>query len=196
MSRLPNSRLPNQPYFRKPFTTESTVSTEDPQRTARGSFPICRFRREIADRVFGRDELEALRHPAFVTGFDESQLYNWLSLQNAVFRPSTRPWTQADFQRELVARSHWNPDHLLLARWSSDLLGSVYLEVHPGEQVAQVHWLAVANDARRQSIGTLLMEKARQLAAAHGATFLQAETLARWHSAIGFYQRLGFERLD
>lgn len=172
------------------------MSTEEPQRTTGGRSPICHFRREIANRPFWLAETAVPWLPTRVTGFEEGQLHDWLALQNAVFRPTTRPWTRADFQRELVSRSHWNPEHLLLARGSADLLGSVYLEVHPGESVAQVHWLAVASDARRQAIGTRLMEKARQLATAHGATFLQAETLAAWHAAIRFYQRLGFERLD
>ncbi len=179
-----------------PLTTEGTVSTEKSPRSTRGSAPVCLFRREIATRPLWIAESEVRSYPVLVTGFEEAQLHDWLRLQNAIFRPATRPWTQADFQRDLAARPHWNPDHLLLARRSSDLLGSVYLEVHPGEQVAQVHWLAVAKEARRQAIGALLMEKARLLASAHGATFLQAETLAAWDAAIRFYQRLGFERLE
>jgi HAD superfamily hydrolase (TIGR01457 family) len=77
----------------------------------------------------------------------------------------------------------------LVAERSGQIVGTVAIELVPEEAMGHLRSLAVAEDARSERIGTLLVARAVRLAGERGADVVHAVT----ETAASFFERLGFE---
>lgn len=81
---------------------------------------------------------------------------------------------------------------IAVSRTESDVLGYLTLRSDPVHQIAFVHDLVVSRPYRRHSIGTRLLNVARQWAKEHDLTRLTAEIQTKNFPAIAFCQNAGF----
>jgi GNAT superfamily N-acetyltransferase len=117
----------------------------------------------------------------------------WLAMRNravAELIPMPRPWTEADFHRQMTAADGWRNDCTWVAETNDKLVGSVTLARRGS--LAVVHWLVVDPAWRRQGIAGRLMAKCEQAAWQQGHHQIGVETHKNWRAAVEFYMRLGY----
>lgn len=126
----------------------------------------------------------------------------WLELRERAFagaRASVRPWDEADFEQEFLAKPWWRPEHLWFAEargsrgtWSP--VGTVALALRGAGNAARpvVHWLAVLPAWRRRGVGRLLMSVLEARAWELGYREVWLETHAAWEEAVRLYRALGY----
>ena len=125
---------------------------------------------------------------------DPGEVDAWLSIQNEAFNGRARPWTRADFDRELQQRSWFRANHLWLAQPAGcDMpVGTIALELEDRSLVGRIHWLAVRPVWQCQGIGRRLVEELEQECWQRGGRRIALETLGSWETVIRFYQSLGY----
>lgn len=123
----------------------------------------------------------------------------WLELRDRAMAdqtPHARPWSETDFQSEMLIKSWWRQDRSWLAISTEDqcLVGGVTLAVREGsaQAVPVVHWLVVDPAWRRCGIGTLLISHLERAAWDDGWREIELETHAGWTAAVAFYQSMGY----
>jgi GNAT superfamily N-acetyltransferase len=122
-----------------------------------------------------------------------------------------RPEDQAAAQALILAglEEHWgyidptkNPDlddidstyahATFLVAWQGDVLIGTGALIRDGDGVARIVRMSVAKRARRQGVGTLILERLCERARALGYRQIVLETTSTWEDAIAFYERNGF----
>ena len=90
--------------------------------------------------------------------------------------------------------------HTLAADGGESVVGVASFWIKPdlahGDTVVEMPMLAVAEDARRQGVGTLLMKEVRELASEHGASIIELIATPNNEAARKFYRSLGFVETD
>jgi GNAT superfamily N-acetyltransferase len=130
----------------------------------------------------------------------------WLALRERAMadeRPTVRPWTSADFEREMTGKSWWRGDHCWVAidaeatRAERPIIGTATLSLREGAAgiVPVVHWLLVDPAWRRRGVGRLLMAHLELAAWDTGWREVQLETHAGWSAALAFYHSMGYAPL-
>lgn len=131
----------------------------------------------------------------------EADIPIWLALRAAAFAGSSigvRPWTLADFEREILAKSWWRPEAIWFVeavdRESALAIGTATLarRGRVGKDRAVIHWLAVLPEFRRRGVGRLLVAQLERLVWRGGERELALETHDAWTEAVAFYQALGY----
>lgn len=161
--------------------------------------PILHFRKELGTPPVAK----SASNVAVRTIEVPSDVAMWLQLHNraiAALTPTPRPWTTADFQAEMLAKTWWSADRCWIAEASDSphtaptMIGSVTLAERVGAQgsVPVVHWLIVDPTWRNRGIGRMLMNCLEQTAWDAGHREVQLETHAGWSAAIAFYQSIGY----
>jgi GNAT superfamily N-acetyltransferase len=137
-----------------------------------------------------------------VRTFEARDIEPWLALRTRAARglsPSVRPWSADDFRSEMLKKPWWQSDYTWLATSSVDpsVIGVVTLANREGTEatVPVVHWLLVDPDWRRRGIARMLMSHLEMAAWDVGYRDVQLETHADWHSAVAFYQSIGYAAL-
>lgn len=149
----------------------------------------------------------------------------WLALRRRAFareRLGVTEWSAIDFEREMLSKWWWRPEHFWLAETGDAetrdaspsglpssglqsiggavprLVGSVILARRgPAENSRPVaHWLAVLPEFRRHGVGRLLISALERACWDAGEREVWLETHAAWRAAAGFYQSLGYRPLD
>ena len=125
----------------------------------------------------------------------------WLALRAASFADSSRPvrpWTRADFAREISGKPWWRPEAVWFVERIDRVpplpIGTAVLARRgpAGAGVPVIHWLAVLPDYRRQGVGRLLVAQLESLAWQSGEREIALETHASWTAAVAFYRALGY----
>ncbi|NIP87228.1 MAG: GNAT family N-acetyltransferase [Planctomycetales bacterium] len=123
----------------------------------------------------------------------------WLEIREQAFaseRPAVRPWTVADFTREVLAQPWWSPAGLWLAEDVQEgrAVGTVIRawRGRRGQRRPVVHWLAVLPAWRRRGLGRRLLAHLEDACWQEGHRQIQLETHAHWRAAVGAYRALGF----
>ena len=137
------------------------------------------------------DEPDSLQVPC------ASDVDAWLAIQNAAFRGRPRPWSRADFERELQQRGWFRPELVWLAEpceaaQPGTSVGTIALELPDEALTGRIHWLAVGEQWQRQGIGRRLVERLERECWQRGGRRVVLETLGHWISVIGFYESLGY----
>ena len=117
----------------------------------------------------------------------------WLQLRERAFAdesPAPRPWTPADFEREIWSK-HWcGPTAIWLAE-SQGLVGSVILARRADNRPA-VNWLMVDPAQRSRGIAGLLLAALELAVWAEGGREVVLETHVHWTRAVRFYRTKGY----
>jgi GNAT superfamily N-acetyltransferase len=123
----------------------------------------------------------------------------WLALRDRAMagqKPPARPWSERDFQSEMVSKPWWSANRTWLAMSAPDqrLMGSVTLAMRQGatRTVPVVHWLLVEPALRRRGVGRLLMAQLERSAWDAGWRQIELETHAGWDAAMAFYHSIGY----
>ena len=82
-------------------------------------------------------------------------------------------------------------DHVSVRDGKGRLVGVGRLHLN-SESEAQIRFMAVAEDAQRQGVGRVIVQRLEQLADDHG---VQRIVLNARDIAVGFYERLGYTSL-
>jgi ribosomal protein S18 acetylase RimI-like enzyme len=89
---------------------------------------------------------------------------------------------------------------VLVAEGESGIVGAASLWIKPdlahGDTVVEVPMLVVADDARRQGVGRLLVEEVQGVAAAEDAAIIELVAARNNAAARAFYRDLGFVETD
>lgn len=89
---------------------------------------------------------------------------------------------------------------VLVAEVGGDVVGAVSLWIKPdlahGDKVVEIPMLVVADRARRQGVGRLLVEEARSIVAAEDAALIELVATRENETARAFYHALGFIETD
>lgn len=98
------------------------------------------------------------------------------------------PWTE-----ESIRESFGNPDarFFVAKNEQNEVVG--YISYYQVRDEAFINNVAVTASARRQHVGTALVEEALKTAKGEGASFLSLEVRLSNAPAIALYQKLGFE---
>ena len=83
--------------------------------------------------------------------------------------------------------------YLLVAEEQGKMLGYIEVILQAERDMGLIHSLVVAPNARRQGVGTALLNAAAQLARRQGLSALLLETQTKNYPAISFCQKNGFE---
>ncbi|MNV42125.1 Acetyltransferase (GNAT) family protein [compost metagenome] len=88
--------------------------------------------------------------------------------------------------------------HYFVAKENDTIAGGCGIYPTEGlpEGCVELVKLYLSKDFRSQGLGKKLMERSIEAAKAEGFTELYLETLPELHTAVGLYERLGFEYLD
>jgi GNAT superfamily N-acetyltransferase len=131
-----------------------------------------------------------------------AEVPQWLALRERAMAgqiPASRPWTRADFEREMIAKSWWRSDWSWVAvphavQGGQPLAGAVTLAMRAGDAkaVPVVHWLIVDPAYRRRGVGRLLMAHLERAAWDAGWREVELETHAGWEAAVQFYHSIGY----
>ncbi len=120
----------------------------------------------------------------------------WLALRRGAFAKEefgVRPWTRAECEREILAKSWWKPNRMWLAENDDQtLVGTVTLAERGAGAKPVVHWLAVLPPWRRLGVGSLLMTALEAHVWDHGERRIWLDTHARWRSALALYEARGY----
>lgn len=128
----------------------------------------------------------------------------WLDTRQRAFakeRVGIGRWTQADFDREFLAKPWWSPEHMWFAvprepAAAEKAVGTVTLArrgIGPDSRPV-VHWLAVLPAWRRHGIGRLLVRTLEIACWDAGEREVLLETHAAWEKAAALYDSLGYAR--
>lgn len=134
---------------------------------------------------------------------DTRDIDTWLEIRRRAFareRVGVREWTQADFEREFLAKPWWGVERMWFAEASDAAgaeacpIGTVALADRQGDEavVSAVHWLAVVPGYRKQGVGRLLMAALETYCWGQGRTEIALETHSKWERAVKFYRGLGY----
>jgi ribosomal protein S18 acetylase RimI-like enzyme len=104
----------------------------------------------------------------------------------------TRPWNDplAD-----LAQARATPTSTVLAGHVGGVLVATVMAGYDGHR-GWIYYLAVAPEARRTGLGRRMMQAAEAWLRARGAPKIQLMVRNDNAGAVGFYERLGFERQD
>jgi GNAT superfamily N-acetyltransferase len=127
----------------------------------------------------------------------------WLDLRRRAFarqKIGVRDWDAADFAREFLAKSWWQPEVMWFAEASRGPLlaaatvGTVTLARRGDGPEAKpvVHWLAVLPSHRGRGIARELIATLEATVWDAGGRQVWLETHAQWSEAVGLYQALGY----
>ncbi len=123
----------------------------------------------------------------------------WLQIQRAAWEPlrGARPWVEADFRREWLARPAWRSDQILLAYERprpTQTVGAIGYRpsVHDPDTTGCLLWLAVVPAWQRRGAGRLLVATLERQCYTAGLRQLELETLDGWTAAVALYQQLGY----
>ena len=117
----------------------------------------------------------------------------WLQLRQKAFAdesPAPRPWTPADFEREVLSKPWYNPTGIWLVE-STNLIGSVILARRADNRPA-VNWLMVDPAERGRGIGGLLLAALELAVWEEGGREVVLETHAHWTRGVKFYRSRGY----
>lgn len=97
--------------------------------------------------------------------------------------------------RKMLASPEWT---FLLAEEKKRKVGLLVLLILPslyhGGNYAAITELMVENDFQGKGVGEILVDEAKRLARAQGCAELDVSVEVQNEKAIGFYQKLGFEK--
>ena len=164
---------------------------------------IAQLTRRLVERP-AVPELDGVTVRNFAGGDD---VETWLELRHRAFareRLGVRRWDAADFEREFLAKSWWNPEHMWLAEAKGMLasapspVGTVTLALRGSGDEAKpaVHWLAVLPRWRRRGIARLLLANLEAVCWDLGYRQVWLETHTAWSAAMRFYDRQGYRAAD
>ncbi|MGB3632718.1 MAG: GNAT family N-acetyltransferase [Rubrobacteraceae bacterium] len=129
---------------------------------------------------------------------DEEAIYK-LSCALATAVGDSRPDSEAVKER-LLELLDVPSARTLVAEGEEGILGVMSFWVKPdlahGDLVVEIPMLAVAEEARRQGVGKLLIQKAQEVASEHGASLIELIATPGNTSAREFYRSLGFVETD
>ena len=117
----------------------------------------------------------------------------WLQLRERAFAdesPAPRPWTPADFEREILSKPWYRPTAIWLAE-STNLVGSVILARRTDNRPA-VNWLMVDPVERGRGIAGLLLAALELAVWEEGGREVVLETHANWTRAVRCYCSNGY----
>lgn len=127
----------------------------------------------------------------------------WLGLRQAAFadqQPAVRPWTEADFAREMTGQPWWRPERMWLTEVAQSggpprLVGSPILTERGSGASAlpALHWLMVSPEMRGRGVAACLLAHAEAACWDDGRLEIVLETHAGWLPAVRFYERHGYE---
>lgn len=120
----------------------------------------------------------------------EADLFEIMALETACF--GSDAWSEQNMHLELV--SHHT--HYFTVRSEERLVAFAGLSKVGSSDQSDVQTIAVDTDFRGQKLGLELMQKLLETAVAAGAKETFLEVRADNPSAIGLYQKLGFEQID
>lgn len=128
--------------------------------------------------------------------FTPGDVAGWRSLRTRAFAaetPAVRPWTEADFAREMTSKPWWRDEHTWLATPDdapAKLIGAVTLALRKDMPI--VHWLMVDPAWRSRGIGAMLIHRVEQAVWKHGERKIRLETHKNWQFAVALYTKLGY----
>jgi GNAT superfamily N-acetyltransferase len=131
-----------------------------------------------------------------VRTFAPRDVAGWLALRFRAFSDelrAVRPWSEADFAREMTAKSWWRDDHTWIATPSDrpeELIGAVTLAMR--KDAAIVHWLMVDPDWRRRGVGRQLVTRLERTVWDNGGREVRLESHRHWRRAMLLYAKLGY----
>ena len=131
-----------------------------------------------------------------VRTFTPADAPGWLALRMRAFAtetPAVRPWTDADFAREMTAKPWWRAEHTWLATPDdapANLIGAVTLARRKVTPI--LHWLMVDPEWRRRGIGAMLIHRLEQAVWKNGDREIRLETHKNWQFAVELYAKLGY----
>ncbi|CAN5746288.1 GNAT family N-acetyltransferase [soil metagenome] len=103
-------------------------------------------------------------------------------------------------RKRLLELLQMQPAHILVAEGEEGILGVMSFWIKPdlahGDTVVEIPMLAVAEEARRQGVGKLLIQKAQKVASEHGAGLIELIATPDNANAREFYRSLGFVETD
>ena len=103
-------------------------------------------------------------------------------------------------RRRLEELLRENGARVFVAEVGGEVAGVVSLWIKPdlahGDAVVEVPMLAVAEDHRRNGVGSLLMARVREIAAQHDASLVELVATRSNVAARDFYKSLGFVEAD
>jgi GNAT superfamily N-acetyltransferase len=111
--------------------------------------------------------------------------------------PRARPWSEGDFQLEMLSKSWWSAKRTWVAVEANRrecVVGAVTRALREGmaSSIPVVHWLLVDPSWRRRGVGRLLISYLELAAWNDGWREIELETHAGWASAMAFYQSIGY----
>ncbi|MEK6248241.1 MAG: GNAT family N-acetyltransferase, partial [Planctomycetales bacterium] len=114
----------------------------------------------------------------------------WIDIQQQAFesaRPAARPWSRADFTKNMLKQSWWSPQRMWFAEEvnTSAAIGTVTLAMRSGKSgvLPVVHWLAVAPRWRRLGIARLLLSHLEATCWDQDLREIRLETHNGWQKA-------------
>ena len=117
----------------------------------------------------------------------------WLQLRERAFAdesPVPRPWTPADFERNVLSKPWYSPTGIWLAE-SQGFVGSVILARRVDNRPA-VNWMMVDPAQRGRGIAGLLLAALEIAVWKEGGREVVLETHAHWTRAVRFYSSQGY----
>lgn len=104
-----------------------------------------------------------------------------------------RPWSEADFAREMTSKPWWRDERTWMATPDdapTELIGAVTLAMRKDTPI--VHWLMVDPEWRRRGIAQQLLTHLERAVWEHGDREVRLETHKNWQFAVELYTKLGY----
>lgn len=156
--------------------------------------------RQLTKKLTSRPELQVvagirLRHFA-----GHADIAAWLELRSRAFarqKLGVGSWSEADFEREFLAKPWWQPECMWFAETNDatpQIVGTVTLARRGSTPVDKpvVHWLAVLPRFRGRGIGRLLMDTLEAAVWDAGERQVWLETHEAWAEAGRLYADRGY----
>src|SRR4051812_41304770 len=157
---------------------------------------------QLTKTLVSRPELPVLQGVSLRNYRGSQDAEIWVQLRRTAFarqKLGIGDWDQADFEREFLSKSWWNPSNMWFAEDSGGLpLGTICLARRQGAETERpvIHWLAVLPGARRRGVGRLLVSTLEAVVWDSGERQIWLETHAMWREASDFYRALGYGPAD